>query len=48
MPKVAGEAELVDDEVAVELVGGGAVRCGGGGAKLGGRREGGSMPGRGW
>ena len=46
MPKVAGEAELVDDEVAVELAGGGAVRCGG--AKLGGRREGGSMPGRGW
>ena len=48
MPKVAGEAELVDDEVAVELVGGGAVRCGGGGARLGGRMEGGSMPGREW
>ena len=45
---MAGEAELVDDEVAVELAGGGAVRCGVGGAKLGGRREGGSMPGRGW
>ena len=43
-----GEAELVDDEVAVELVAGGAVRCGGGGAKVGGRREGGSMPGREW
>ena len=43
---MAGEAELVDDEVAVELVGGGPVRWGGGGAKLGGRREGGSKGGR--
>ena len=46
MPREAGEAE--DDEVGVEVVGGGGWRWGGGGAMEGGRREGGSMPGREW